>query len=150
MKIKTWSAVLCLLTAVACGSQLEPVEVANGNFETGDFTGWLTDVQGSGNWFVYEDGSTPPDPRRSDGRYPFDLPNPPEGNFAAVTDMRDIGRRILCQDLVLNGAYMLHFTVFYENLADRFQVMPTFDLLPADNQHFRVDLMDPSAEVDSL
>jgi hypothetical protein len=56
----------------------------NWNFESGDFSGWKTRFSGIGAWHVYADGSTPPDPAVSDPNFPFNVPQPPEGKFAAV------------------------------------------------------------------
>lgn len=73
----------------------------NWNFETGDFTGWQTRAGGSGAWHVYADGTKPPDPADSDPNFPFNVPQPPEGRYAAVTDMSAPGSRILYRDVKL-------------------------------------------------
>ena len=38
-----------------------------------------------------------------------------EGKVAAVTDMNGPGRCILYRDVMLDGRYILHLTVFYVN-----------------------------------
>jgi hypothetical protein len=57
------------------------------DFESGALTDWRAIGSGSGGWFVYTNGKKAPDPARSDPNAPFDLPDPPQGKFAAVTDM---------------------------------------------------------------
>ena len=83
------------------------------DFESGAITDWQAVGSGSGGWFVYSDGHKAPDPAQSDPNVPFDLPDPPQGRFAAVTDMNGPGTRILYRDLRLEGRFTLHLTVFY-------------------------------------
>jgi hypothetical protein len=73
------------------------------------------EVNGAGGWFVYTNGKTAPDSAQSDSNVPFDVPNPPQGRFAAATDMNGPGRRILYRDVMVDGRYRLHLTVFYVN-----------------------------------
>lgn len=68
---------------------------ASEDFESGTLANWRTEVNGAGGWFVYTNGKTAPQPAQSDFNVPFDVPNPPQGKFAAVTDMNGPGRRIL-------------------------------------------------------
>ena len=77
------------------------------DFESGAITGWQAVGGGSGGWFVYADGHKPPDPAQSDPNVPFDVPDPPQGRFAAVTDMNGPGTRILYRDLRLEGRFTL-------------------------------------------
>jgi adhesin HecA-like repeat protein len=152
--------VLVLLAAVVgCASPQSPPpdektgkqELGNWNFETGDFTGWRTRSTGNGAWHVYEDGARPPDPTDTDPNYPFKVPEPPEGRFAAVTDMRAPGTRILYRDVELDGRFKLSFTVFYESHEVRFSSPANLDQNhPEPNLQFRVDLIDPAARLDSL
>lgn len=79
---------------------------------------------------------------------PFDVPNPPQGKFAAVTDMNGHGRRILYRDVILDGRYRLHLTVFYVN-AGCFSALQT-DGTIENNQQYRIDLVAPSAPLTSL
>ena len=62
------------------------------DFESGALTGWRAVGGGSGGWFIYTEGSKAPDPARSDPNVPFDLPDPPQGRFAAVSDANGPGR----------------------------------------------------------
>ena len=50
----------------------------NGDFETGDLTGWSTAAQGPGAWFAYSGGPMHSDPRPIFG--------PPQGTYEAITD----------------------------------------------------------------
>jgi CubicO group peptidase (beta-lactamase class C family) len=120
------------------------------DFESGALAGWQAVGSGSGAWFVYSDGQEAPDPAQSDPNAPFFVPDPPQGGFAAVTDMNGPGTRILYRDVGLNGRFALRLTVFYEGSAP----FSTPDTLaydsPEPNQQFRIDLIDASAPIDSV
>lgn len=121
----------------------------NWNFERGNLSGWHTRSRGSGAWYAYADGNKPPNPAETDPDVAFNVPQPPEGRYAAVTDMTAPGARILYRDVKLDGRTKLTFTVFYDN-AGEFSSPASleFDGCQA-NQQFRVELMDPSAPPDS-
>ena len=136
----------------------DPPTLLNGDFETGDLTGWSTQSWGSGDWFVYEDGTIQPDPSLADPNYPFVMPDPPQGDFAAVSDMSYTGVRFLYRDIEVDGPWTLHVTVFYDNHSgvildpDHFG---KFDGIEWDgginnNRQFRIDLIDPEAAIYSL
>jgi D-alanyl-D-alanine carboxypeptidase len=120
------------------------------DFESGSLDEWRAASGGSGAWFVYIDGDIPPDSAQSDPNAPFAMPDPPQGEFAAVTDMNGPGTRILYRDITLGGELMLHLTAFYEGSAS-FSTPDTlaFDA-PEANQQFRIDLIDPAAPIDSV
>jgi D-alanyl-D-alanine carboxypeptidase len=127
------------------------------DFESGSLTGWSLERRGSGGWFVYSNGRQAPDPAQSDPNAPFNVPNPPQGKFAAVTDMNGPGTRIMYRDLKLDGRYALHMTVFHINGVDglsgysgTFASPKTLSIEGAPNQQFRIDLLDPSAPIDSV
>lgn len=127
------------------------------DFESGTLTGWTIDKHGSGNWFVYQDGQKAPDPKQSDPFQPFDMPNPPQGKFAAVSDTFGRGMRAMYRDLKLEGANQLEMVVFYRNGPDglsgyssRFVAPKTLAINGGPNQQFRVDLMSASAAADSM
>jgi CubicO group peptidase (beta-lactamase class C family) len=120
------------------------------DFESGALAGWQAVGSGSGAWFVYSDGQKAPDPAQSDPNAPFHVPDPPHGGFAAVTDMNGPGTRILYRDVGLDGRSTLHLTVFYEGSAS-FSSPDTLAYDSAEpNQQFRIDLIDPSAPIDSV
>lgn len=133
------------------------VPVVVDDFESGSLSAWTIDKHGSGNWFVYQNGKQAPDPKQSDPFVPFHMPNPPQGKFGAVTDTNGPGTRILYRDLKLDGPYLLEMTVFYTNgfdglsgYSNRFVTPRTLALNAGPNQQFRVDLLVPSAAVDSM
>lgn len=133
----------------AHGAQAVDDTSGNWNFETGDLAGWHSRSRGSGAWYVYADGTKPPNPAETDPNVAFDVPQPPEGRFAAVTDMTAPGARILYRDVKLDGPMKLQLTLFYNNAGELSS--PTsldFDGCEA-NQQFRVELMDPSGPADS-
>ncbi|MPZ53261.1 MAG: hypothetical protein GEU79_11105 [Acidimicrobiia bacterium] len=127
-----------------------PARFVVGDFESGSLDGWRTEVGGAGDWFVYTDGHTAPDPDQSDPNFRFAMPDPPQGEYAAVTDTTNPGRRILYRDVALTGQLTLQLTVFYENSV-AFTSPDTLDYtVPQTNQQFRVDLVDTAAPIDSV
>jgi D-alanyl-D-alanine carboxypeptidase len=141
---------LVALSAVLVGCQARPRTIVIDDFESGAITGWQAVGGGSGGWFVYSDGHQAPDPAQSDPNAPFEVPDPPQGKFAAVTDMNGPGTRILYRDLRLQGRFTLQATTFYTG-AGPFSSPATlaFDS-PEANQQFRIDLVRPSAPIDSV
>ena len=120
------------------------------DFESGSLTGWKAVGGGSGHWFVYTHGSKAPDPAHSDPNVPFDVPNPPQGRFAAVTDANGPGTRILYRDVKLDGRFRLHLSVFYAGVGGfRSPHTLAYDD-PGANEQFRIDLVAPSAPIDSV
>ncbi len=156
-------AVLALVVAVSGVSVVSaaadaikvPVRTAEGmfvmdDFESGALTGWRAVGGGSGGWFVHRNGSGAPDPAQSDPNVPFDLPDAPQGKFAAVTDMNGPGTLILYRDVKLDGRFMLHLSVFYADVSGFSSPRTLAYDEPGDNQQFRIDLVAPSAPIDSL
>ena len=119
------------------------------DFESGKLAGWKMEGGGAGGWFVYANGKTPPDPSQSDPNFPFAVPDPPQGKFAAVTDMNGPGRRMLYRDVSLDGRYTLHATVFYVN-AGPLASPETLDFESVENQQYRIDIVAPSAPLAAL
>jgi CubicO group peptidase (beta-lactamase class C family) len=120
------------------------------DFESGAITGWQAVGGGSGGWFVYADGHKPPDPAQSDPGVPFDVPDPPQGGFAAVTDMNGPGTCILYRDLRLEGRFSLRLSVFYTGTGPFSSPATLAYDTPEANQQFRIDLLSPSAPIDSV
>jgi hypothetical protein len=91
-----------------------------------------------------------PDRGQSDANVPFDVPNPPQGKFAAVTDTNGPGTRILYRDVRLEGRFRLHLSVFYAGVGG-FSSPPSLAYdEPGANEQFRIDLVAPSAPIDSV
>lgn len=154
--------VMLALPLAACGTTDDAADAAasprataaadNWNFEAGDLRAWRTQAAGSGAWHVYRDGATAPDPSDSDPHFPFAVPDPPEGSFAAVTDMSAPGRRILYRDIKPTGPQRLRLTVFYDNhVVGKFSTPRTLQFDERrPNQQFRIDVMDPAAPIASM
>jgi len=122
-----------------------PASTADDDFESGTLGNWRIDRTGAGSWFVYSYGKLPPDPAQSDPFWPFDVPNPPQGKFAAITDMNGSGRRIMFRDITLDGRYRIHLTVFYVNASGFSPTHLSRRDTISDDQQFRIDLIQPSA-----
>jgi D-alanyl-D-alanine carboxypeptidase len=142
--------VFVALGSVLVGCQARPRTIVVDDFESGAITGWQAVGGGSGGWFVYSDGHKAPDPAQSDPNAPFDVPDPPQGRFAAVTDMNGPGTRILYRDLRLEGRFSLQLSVFYAGTAPFSSPASLAHDTPEPNQQFRIDLVGPSAPIDSV
>jgi D-alanyl-D-alanine carboxypeptidase len=143
-------AVFVTLSSVLVGCQARPRTMVMDDFESGAITNWQALGGGSGSWFVYSDGHKAPDPAQSDPNAPFDVPDPPQGRFAAVTDMNGPGTRILYRDLRLEGRFTLQATVFYTGSGPFSSPATLAYDTPEANQQFRIDLVGPSAPIDSV
>jgi D-alanyl-D-alanine carboxypeptidase len=147
--------VAALVAVVALGLLLigrpaQSTTVVVDDFESGAITNWQAVGSGAGGWLVYADGHTPPDPAHSDPNVPFELPDPPQGRFAAVTDMNGPGTHILYRDLRLDGRFTLQVDVFYAGTASFSSPATLAHDTPQANQQFRIDLVGPSAPIDSV
>jgi D-alanyl-D-alanine carboxypeptidase len=141
---------LVALSSVLVGCQARARTIVVDDFESGAITGWQAVGGGSGGWFVYSDGHQAPDPAQSDPNAPFEVPDPPQGRFAAVTDMNGPGTRILYRDLRLEGRFTLQATIFYTGTAPFSSPATLAYDTPEPNQQFRIDLIRPSAPIDSV
>jgi CubicO group peptidase (beta-lactamase class C family) len=142
------------LALTACegerGADDRPKTIVLDDFESGTIAGWQAVGSGSGAWFAYSDGQVAPDPAQSDPNAPFFVPDPPQGGFAAVTDMNGPGTRILYRDVGLDGRFALHLTVFYIGKAPFSTPETLAHESPEPNQQFRIDLINPTAPIDSV
>src|SRR4030095_13307960 len=142
--------VFVALSSVLVGCQARPRTMVMEDCESGAITTGQAVAGGSGGWFVYSNGHKPPDPAQSDPNAPFAVPDPPQGRFAAVTDMNGPGTRILYRDLRLEGRFTLRATGVYVG-AGPFSSPATLAYdTPEANQQFRIDLVSPSAPIDSV
>ena len=143
---------LAVLVALSwlVGCQAGPRTIVVEDFESGAITNWQAVGGGSGGWLVYADGHKAPDPAQSDPNVPFDVLDPPQGRFAAVTDMNGPGTRILYRDLRLEGRFTLRATVFYAGTGPFSSPATLAYDTPEANQQFRIDLVRPSAPIDSV
>jgi CubicO group peptidase (beta-lactamase class C family) len=127
------------------------------DFESGTLAGWTLERRGNGNWYTYQDGRQPPDPKQSNTLVPFNMPNPPQGKFAAVSDGMGPGLKLMYRDIKLDGPVILELTVFYVNGVDGlsgysgpFVAPGTLAIDAGPNQQFRVDILAPTAAADSM
>lgn len=127
------------------------------DFESGTLSRWTLDRRRSGNWYVYRNGRQPPDPRQTNAFVPFQMPDPPQGKFAAVSDSTGPGSQLMYRDIKLEGPMMLELTVFYTNGIDGFSGYSTRFVLPrtlaitaGPTQQFRVDVLTTTAAPDSM
>jgi hypothetical protein len=118
--------------------------VANGNFETGTLEGWNTfsNKVGTGKWYAYSGTTTPI------GTPP---PPPPDGTYGAVSAQGAPGTHVLYQDLYVSpGANeTLSMVVYYESHAI-LAAPPSLSYEVEPNQQYRIDLIKPSAPLESL
>jgi D-alanyl-D-alanine carboxypeptidase len=141
---------LVALSSLLVGCQAQPKRIVVDDFESGAITSWQAVGGGSGGWFAYADGRKAPDPAQSDPNVPFEVPDPPQGRFAAVTDMNGPGTRILYRDLRLEGRFSLQLTVFYAGDGPLSSPASLAYDTPEANEQFRIDLVGPSAPIDSV
>ena len=144
------AVLVALMSSVLVGCEAQSRTTVLDDFESGAITGWQAVGSGSGGWFVYADGHKAPDPAQSDPNAPFDVPDPPQGKFAAVTDMNGPGTRILYRDLRLEGRFGLQLSVFYTGSGPFSSPATLAYDAPEANQQFRIDLLRPSAPIDSV
>ena len=134
-----------------------PRPIVIDDFESGSLSGWTIDRRDNGNWFTYQNGRQAPEPNQSDPFVPFNMPDPPQGKFAAVSDTAGPGSRLIYRDIKLEGPLMLELTIFYVNGTDglsgyssRFATPRTLSINAGPNQQFRVDLLSATAPADSM
>jgi hypothetical protein len=109
----------------------------NGDFATGDFTGWKVEHQNqNGTWYIYQGSTTP------SSHIPFYSPPTP---YAAITDENDPSSMVLYQDVVLpsHSKNILSYQFAYLNHARSFAQASSLnsDGPPPENQQLRIDLM---------
>jgi hypothetical protein len=119
--------------------------VNNGDFETGDLSGWqmVTSSPNSG-WFAYSGTSAPVSLNP--------IPAPPQGNHAAISDETGAGLHVLYQDITLPTsvpALQLSLLVYYDSQAP-IASPNSLDFSGGANQQYRVDVMKPDAPLDSV
>jgi hypothetical protein len=144
-----------LLAAVAFVVLLLPsgagaATVVNGDFEAGTLAGWVNvqEEEDDAGWFAYS-GTTAPLSEFEERT----VQPPPQGNFAAISDESGPGLHILYQDIALEPALSqtLSMLVYYDSYAGI--TVPSPDSLSpdgAENQQYRIDVMKPSAPIDSV
>jgi hypothetical protein len=131
--------------------------VLNGDFESGSLSGWHVHLATeAGNWFAYRGTTAPIGGKRSTPAAPVQAP--PQGSFAAVTDEANPDTLILYQDVALapGSSQQLSLLAYYNTYKPI--AVPAPNTLSVDpevlagqhNQQFRIDLMKPSAPLESV
>ena len=134
--------------------------VVNGDFETGNLSGWqVNDSNPGGTWMAYT-GSSVKFPLvielPEEEEITIPVPAPPQGSWGAITVQGGPGRHILYQDVALEPYYthQLSLTAYYASNAP---LVAQGNLDPGGlmeegppNQQYRIDVMKPSAALDSL
>ena len=137
-----------LAVAFAClALPAQAAPIVNGGFEAG-LTNWtVVDQTGSAGSFTLQSGTTSPVTL-------MDVPAPPEGSNAAMTDAEAGGSHVLYQDFMQAsavGSALLSFDLFIGNRANAFFVPNTLDwATPVLNQQARVDILRGGSDPFSL
>lgn len=133
---------LFVLAAFCPGATAQ--SILNGGFEANggpgatDFSDWVVaDAPGSAGSFYVQTGTGSP-------VFGADVPAPPEGEFAAMSEAGGPGAHVLYQDFLVPsvvGSAKLRFRVFVQNQAGDFTAPGSLDFDGAPNQQARVDLL---------
>jgi hypothetical protein len=150
--ISSFLVLVVACTALGAPAGAGAATVVNGDFETGNLSGWqVFSSSDRGNWFVYSGTFTPFDEEKEE---PFIAP--PQGNFAAVTDESNPDTPILSQEIALEPfwTHQLTMTVYYRSFEPI--AVPSPNTLASDgssgqeNQQLRIDVMRPGTPIESL
>ncbi|MEE8409586.1 MAG: hypothetical protein V3T05_08275, partial [Myxococcota bacterium] len=153
MLIRSVSRRVFVITLVV-GIALLPIDVSaqelliNGDFETGDSTGWsIVVLAGSAGTFNIHNSTTPPL-----GGTAGHLSGPAAGTWFAVTDQADSGTYALIQLFAVPigiGKLEISFELFADSHApgavDAAGLDHTVDTVTNPNQHARVDILTVAA-----
>ena len=95
--------------------------ITNGDFETGDFTGWtITTSSSNGNWLIDTPGTTTP----LSGNPTSGAGGQPNGNWYAVADQNGPGVQVLAQTFTLPAqnieGILLSYDLFTNNWSNTF------------------------------
>jgi PEP-CTERM motif len=151
LRRRAWwtGALLSILSSTPSVAQAAPLLI-NGNFDTGTFEGWSPVSwfgESSDGFFFIQSGTQSP----ISG---YEVPAPPSGPFAAMSDQFHESSQILIQQFVVPhnvGKATLQFDLFIGNRAGVFITNPTtLDFQERPNQQARVDItrVDPLAQMD--
>jgi len=137
--------VITLTLAGLAAAATAAATVTNGDFETGDFSGWTAtdDGGGFGSWSVSATGN---------GTC-VDTPNTPDGSYAALWSMVDPSWGILTQDLVVPTNGVLSVGYAYENWAGIWTqdgADPYSTSLGPQDEWLRIDVIKSTAARDTL
>lgn len=144
LTLRSFLALIVACVALAAPAGAGAATVVNGNFETGTLAGWQQYNQtGAGEWFTYEKEGA-----EEEGFFP-----PPSGTFAAADDQKNFDLDILYQDITLEPGFTHQLTMTFYYRSEKPIFVPSPEALAldgSDNQHVRVDVMLPTAPIDSV
>lgn len=114
----------------------------NPGFETGTLSDWGSDSWGAGEWNTTSSGEA----------FCGGTTNAPfEGSYSALWDMDEPSGGLLWQNFTVPASGDLSFAFAYDNLAGEWaQDADPYDIEASDNQWLRIDVIESSAEVDTL
>ena len=146
---------VALASALVGATSAGAATVVNGDFEAGNLSGWtqVNNPSGesqSGEWTTYSG--------KFGGELGGEVPPPPAGSYAALTVQGGPGAHILYQDVALEPywTHQLSLVTYYNSVNTL--VTPQPNTLspgegeggPPENQQYRIDVVQPSASVESL
>jgi hypothetical protein len=142
---KRLASFLAAASMMAAGSA-QATLLTNGDFETGDFTGWtVTDLAGgSGSWFIDTPGTSTPVSGYATAA------NAVGGSFYAVTDQGGPGTHALTQSFTVApsaSSVIFSFQMFANDQSGTAPIVNAAGLThtAGANQHVRVDLLTGAA-----
>jgi len=152
-------AAVAAVTALAAilSSSASAATVVNGDFEAGTLAGWTKAPGGDpeSGWFAYS-GTNAPISKEEMSETPRVVPAPPQGTYGAISDENGPGTHILYQDIALAPAssHVLSMIVYYKSeapISSPDSLEPGGMVIePPPNQQYRIDVMKPSAPLDSV
>jgi hypothetical protein len=138
---------LAALGSLLLAASASAATVVNGDFETGNLEGWQQySATHSSDWFTY----TQEDFEEPGGELTY-FP-PPSGKYAATEDQHNPDITALYQDIALEpgATHQLALTFYYASDAPLFVPDPNTLSLGEENQQIRVDVMKPTAPIESV
>lgn len=162
-KLLALAFTVCALLAPSAASA---ATVVNGDFETGNLSGWsVFNGTPRGNWFAVAGNKTPLEASNPDApEFPFFAA--PQGNWAAVSDESNPDLAILYQDLTLEPSWTHNLSLVYYYRSYEPIAIPTpytLDVIEGpivvaepplsvdqDNQQLRIDVIKPTAPIDTV
>lgn len=130
------------LVGLACLGSASPALsselLVNGNFETGNLSGWtvINQAGGSGDWFAHANGANTPLSGQSSPSLGVG------GLFIAVTDQTGPGSHQLTQSFnaIAGGTYILSFDAYASDLSGVAPIGSGLDYNTPMNQHLEINL----------
>lgn len=138
-------AALLAMSFLALAPRADAATVVNGDFETGNLSGWSVQDFGDGSWFAYSGTTNPIEPEAPP------VPLPPQGSFAAITAQDGPGTHVLYQDVALEAgaARTLSLIAYYRSEPPIFGGESlSYETSP--NQQYRIDVIRPTAPLLTL